>query len=41
MDVVDEIAATQTGAQDRPLVEQRIKSVTLVDEAEPVEPEKK
>lgn len=41
MDVVDEIAATQTGAQDRPLVEQRIKSVALVDEAEPVEPEKK
>lgn len=41
MDVVDEIAATPTGAQDRPRAEQRMKSVTLVDEGEIKEPEKK
>ncbi|MBQ3286525.1 MAG: peptidylprolyl isomerase [Firmicutes bacterium] len=40
MDVVDEIAATPTGFQDRPRAEQKIKSITLVDEGEVKEPEK-
>lgn len=31
MDVVDEIASTQTGFQDRPVEEQKIKSIRLVD----------
>ena len=29
MDVVDEIAATQTNSQDRPLADQKIKSITV------------
>ncbi|MBR2783390.1 MAG: peptidylprolyl isomerase [Firmicutes bacterium] len=40
MDVVDAIAAVPTGFQDRPRSEQKIKSITLVDEGEIVEPEK-
>lgn len=40
MEVVDAIATTETNAQDRPLTEQRIKSVTVVDEGEIGEPEK-
>ena len=40
MDTVDAIAAQQTGFQDRPLCEQRIKSITLVDENEISEPQK-
>ena len=40
MDVVDEIAATPTGYGDRPLKEQRIKKVTLIDEGEIAEPKK-
>ena len=35
-----EIAATPTGFQDRPRAEQKIKSITLVDEGEVKEPEK-
>ncbi|MBR5429208.1 MAG: peptidylprolyl isomerase [Firmicutes bacterium] len=40
MEVVDEIAATPTGFQDRPRSEQKIKSITLEDEGEITEPEK-
>lgn len=40
METVDAIAATPTNFSDRPLDPQRIKSVTLVDEGEIVEPEK-
>ncbi len=39
MDVVDEIASTLTGPDDRPLQEQKIKQVYLVDEGEITEPE--
>lgn len=40
METVDAIAATPTNFSDRPLDPQRIKSITLVDEGEVVEPEK-
>jgi peptidyl-prolyl cis-trans isomerase B (cyclophilin B) len=40
MDVVDEIAASQTAAGDRPLVDQRIKKVTIENEGDITEPEK-
>ena len=40
METVDAIAATPTNFSDRPLDTQRIKSITLVDEGEIVEPEK-
>ena len=40
METVDAIAATPTNFSDRPLGPQRIKSITLVDEGEIVEPEK-
>lgn len=40
METVDAIAATPTNFSDRPLDPQRIKSITLVDEGEIVEPEK-
>jgi len=41
MDVVDEIAACATGSQDRPIEEQKIKSIRLVDDNDPItEPEK-
>ena len=41
MDVVDEIAATQTNSQDRPLSEQKIKSITVDTQGETYpEPEK-
>ena len=38
MDVVDEIANTKTGRNDRPIEEQKIKSVTVVDEGYIEEP---
>ncbi|HBP38578.1 MAG TPA: peptidylprolyl isomerase [Clostridiales bacterium] len=34
MDVVDQIASARTGRQDRPLTEQKIKSITIEDPAE-------
>ena len=41
MDVVDEIAATKTNSQDRPLSEQKIKSITVDTQGETYpEPEK-
>lgn len=40
LEVVDEIAASATGANDRPREEQKIKRMILVDEPEPTEPEK-
>lgn len=40
METVDAIAATPTNFNDRPLDPQRIKSITIVDEGEIVEPEK-
>ena len=40
METVDVIAATPTNFSDRPLDPQRIKSITIVDEGEIVEPEK-
>ena len=40
METVDAIAATPTTFSDRPLDPQRIKSITIVDEGEIVEPEK-
>ena len=40
METVDAIAATPTNFSDRPLDPQRIRSITLVDEGEIVEPEK-
>ena len=40
METVDAIAATPTNFSDRPLDPQRIKSITIVDEGEIVEPEK-
>jgi len=40
MDVVDEIAAQQTAAGDRPLKDQKIKTVTIENEGEITEPEK-
>ena len=40
METIDAIAATPTNFSDRPLDPQRIKSITLVDEDEIVEPEK-
>ncbi len=40
METVDAIAATPANFSDRPLDPQRIKSITLVDEGEIVEPEK-
>ena len=40
METVDAIAATPTNFSDRPLDPQRIKSITLVDEGEIVEPKK-
>lgn len=40
METVDAIAATPTNFSDRPLDPQRIKSITLVDEGEIVEPGK-
>ena len=40
MEVVDEIATTPTDRHDRPLAEQKIKSIKVVDEGEIVEPEK-
>lgn len=40
METVNAIAATPTNFSDRPLDPQRIKSITLVDEGEIVEPEK-
>ena len=40
METVDAIAATPTKFSDRPLDPQRIKSITIVDEGEIVEPEK-
>ncbi len=40
MDVVDAIAAVATNAADRPLEPMRIKSITLIDEADEGEPEK-
>ena len=42
MDVVDEIAATETNSQDRPLSEQKIKSITVDTQGETYpEPEKR
>ncbi|MFI3312645.1 MAG: peptidylprolyl isomerase [Eubacteriales bacterium] len=38
MEVVDEIAATQTGAQDRPVVEQKIASITIDTKGETLKP---
>jgi len=40
MDVVDEIASVPTDGRDRPRAEQKIKSITLVDEGPAEEPEK-
>lgn len=40
MDVVDEIAAESTDANDRPKIEQKIKSVTLVNEGTIEAPDK-
>lgn len=40
METVDAIAATPTNFSDRPLDPQRIKSITIVDEGEIVEPKK-
>ena len=40
MDVVDKIAAAPTDRRDRPIDEQRIKSITIVDEGQIEEPEK-
>ena len=40
METVDAIAPTPTNFSDRPLDPQRIKSITIVDEGEIVEPEK-
>lgn len=40
MDVVDEIAESRVGANDRPKLPPIIKSITLVDEGEIEEPEK-
>ena len=40
MDVVDEIASVRTGVGDRPVTDQRIKKVTLVDEGDIKEPKK-
>ena len=40
METVDAITATPTNFSDRPLDPQRIKSITIVDEGEIVEPEK-
>ncbi|MBS1347960.1 MAG: peptidylprolyl isomerase [Firmicutes bacterium] len=40
MDVVDEIASVATDRNDRPKEEQKIKSITVVDEGEISEPEK-
>lgn len=40
METVEAIAATPTNFSDRPLDPQRIKSITIVDEGEIVEPEK-
>jgi peptidyl-prolyl cis-trans isomerase B (cyclophilin B) len=40
MDVVDEIAAAATDSHDRPRTEQKIKSITLVDEGPVEEPKK-
>ena len=40
METVDAIAATPTNFSDRPLDPQSIKSITIVDEGEIVEPEK-
>ncbi|NLF80706.1 MAG: peptidylprolyl isomerase [Clostridia bacterium] len=40
MEVVDEIAAVPTDGRDRPRTEQKIKSITLVDEGPVEEPEK-
>lgn len=40
MDVVDEIAACQIAIGDKPVVEQKIKKVTISDEGEIKEPEK-
>ena len=40
LEVVDAIANTRTGFQDRPQAEQKIKSITLVDEGEVEEPQK-
>ena len=40
MDIVDAIANTPTGANDRPVEAQRIKFITLVDEGEIEMPEK-
>lgn len=39
-DVVDEIATTQTGSADRPVTDQRIKSITLSDDEKVEEVEK-
>ena len=40
MDAVDEIAATETGAADRPVVPQVMKRVTLTDDETVTEPQK-
>ncbi len=40
MDVVDEIAATATDAHDKPKSEQKIKSISVIDEGQIEEPEK-
>ncbi|MDO4581051.1 MAG: peptidylprolyl isomerase [Bacillota bacterium] len=40
MDVVDDIACTRTGANDKPKTPQIIKKITVVDEGEIVEPER-
>lgn len=40
MDIVDEIASVPTDFRDRPKMDMRIKSITLVDEGEVEEPEK-
>ena len=40
MDVVDEIAETRVGANDKPKIPHVIKTITLVDEGEIEEPEK-
>ncbi len=40
MDVVDELAESRTGANDRPKLPPIIKTITLVDEGEIEEPEK-
>ncbi len=40
MDTVDAIAAAPTDFRDKPLIEQRIKTVSVVDEGEIEEPEK-